>query len=349
MSCLTNNSIIKRILISITLIFPLLFSIGACSDAGILRMSFAAVIISLFINEVDSKSLMPTLFNFLILSFVFSSFGSIAATVSLFSAAIVLCFGKYISQKINKLRNSSLISGIMLGTAIVMTVMQTTGYFGIGAFGLTAREMIASYLSLGFHGNWRGVLYGTITMVILITFPRKFKAASKVISPMFIALAVSLGLNYFLNPPDMITAINEAGSFTFDYDVNISFFATIIAALLGTVIGLSNIYSMSAYEYTKKDYVTTGIINIVLSPLICFLPKKIDKSILKGVPAALILTLLIFFFKDILTRLPIHSCAVILIVSAWENVKWKRVKTAFTNGILNIILLLVPIFVMLLV
>lgn len=322
---------------------------GVCSDAGILRMSFAAVIVSLFIDEVDSKSLIPTLFNFLILSFVFSSFGSIAATVSLLSAAIVLCFGHYISQKTNKIRNSSVISGLMLGTAIVMTVMQTTNYFGIGASGLTPREMIASYLSLGFHGNWRGVLYGTITMVILITFPRKFKTASKIISPMFISLAVSLGLNYFLNPPDMITAINEAGPFTFEYSTNITLSGIVVSILLGIVTGLSDIYSMSCNNYSKKEYLTTGIINIFLSPIMCFVPKKINKSIIQGIPAALILALFIIIFKDNLARIPVHSCAVILIVSAWENVKWKRVKNAFTSGVLNIILLFIPIFIMLLV
>ena len=312
-------------------------------------MSFAAVIVSLFIDEVDSKSLIPTLFNFLILSFVFSSFGSIAATVSLLSAAIVLCFGHYISQKTNKIRNSSVISGLMLGTAIVMTVMQTTNYFGIGASGLTPREMIASYLSLGFHGNWRGVLYGTITMVILITFPRKFKTASKIISPMFISLAVSLGLNYFLNPPDMITAINEAGPFTFEYSTNITLSGIVVSILLGIVTGLSDIYSMSCNNYSKKEYLTTGIINIFLSPIMCFVPKKINKSIIQGIPAALILALFIIIFKDNLARIPVHSCAVILIVSAWENVKWKRVKNAFTSGVLNIILLFIPIFIMLLV
>lgn len=312
-------------------------------------MSFAAVIVSLFIDEVDSKSLIPTLFNFLVLSFVFSSFGSIAATVSLLSAAIVLCFGHYISQKTNKIRNSSVISGLMLGTAIVMTVMQTTNYFGIGASGLTPREMIASYLSLGFHGNWRGVLYGTITMVILITFPRKFKTASKTISPLFISLAVSLGLNYFLNPPDMITAINEAGPFTFEYSTNITLSGIVVSILLGIVTGLSDIYSMSCNNYSTKEYLTTGIINIFLSPIMCFVPKKIDKSIIQGIPAALILALFIIIFKDNLARIPVHSCAVILIVSAWENVKWKRVKNAFTSGVLNIILLFIPIFIMLLV
>ncbi len=349
MSFLINNSFFKKILVSLTFIFPLLFSMGVCSDAGILRMSFAAVIISLFISEADYKSLMPTLFNFLILSFAFSVYGSIAAAVTLLIAATVLCFGYNISQKTNQIRKSSVISGIMLGTAIVMTVMQTTNYFGIGASGTTPREMIASYLSLGFHGNWRGVLYGTITMVILITFPRKFKSVCKTISPMFIALAVTLGLNYFLNPPDMITAINEAGPFTFEHSTNITLSGIIVSVLLGIVIGLSNIYSMSCNDCSKKEYLTTGIINIFLSPTMCFIPKKIDKSIIKGIPAALILALFIIIFKDNLARIPVHSCAVILIVSAWENVKWKRVKNAFTSRVLNIILLFIPIFIMLLV
>lgn len=346
---LKNYTHFKRLLVPVTFIFPLLFSMGACSEAGILMASFAAIIISLFVSEFDSKALMPTLFNFLIISFLFSTFGSIAATLSLAVGGLVLCFGQQILSKTVKLGNSSVINGIMLGTAIALTVLQTTNYFGIGATGNTVRQMIASYLSLGFHGNWRGVLYGTIVMVILITFPRKFKTASKIISPMFIALSVTLILNLFLNPPDMISAINEAGEFVYNYDSNVSVSEIVISFILGVVIGLTNIYSMSREKCTEKDYIINGLLNIVLSPVVCFIPQKADKAILKNLPGTIILAATIFVFRDFIARIPIHSCAVILIVSAWENVKWRHVKSAFTGGAAKLFLFLLPIIIMLIV
>jgi MFS superfamily sulfate permease-like transporter len=136
----------------------------------------------------------------------------------------------------------------------------TTHYFGIGASGSNAKEMITSYLSLGFHPNWRGVLYGTIVMVIMITFPRKFKKLCKTISAPFIAVVITLILNLFLNPSYMVSAINEIGGFSFS-----------TAALLPE----SNIFD----------------------------------------------------------RIPVHSLAVILIVGAWENVKWKEIKKVFSSPV----------------
>ena len=97
----------------------------------------------------------------------------------------------------------------MLAGALTVTVMQTNDYFAIGGEGNMIRDMLASYVSKGFHPNWRGVLYGTITMVILITFPRKFKKASLTVRPAFLALVFTLLLNLWLNPSYMPTSIKE--------------------------------------------------------------------------------------------------------------------------------------------
>ena len=59
-----------------------------------------------------------------------------------------------------------------------MTILQTNNYFGINATGVSAVDMLLSYRSFGFHANWRTVLYGTIVLVLMITYPRKFKKAS---------------------------------------------------------------------------------------------------------------------------------------------------------------------------
>lgn len=343
-----TDTYIRNILFPLTFIFPMLFSMGVCSGIGILRAAFSAVVLSLFIDRVENKAFMPSLLNYLVISFVFTVYGSIATTISLAVAGVVLCFGYKINKYTEKLRDTSIISGIMLGTAIATTVLQTTNYFGIGATGNTVREMISSYVSLGFHGNWRGVLYGTIAMVVMITFPRKFKSLTKTVSPVFIALILTVVLNLWLNPSDMITAINEAGGFTISYDTNISLIGATISILLGIVIGLSNIHSVSQEECTKKDYITAGIINIVLSPFICFVPKKISNSVIKNIPGAIILAALIFIFKDLLVRVPVHTCAVIIIVTAWENVKWRNVRNAF-GRLQSIILFLIPIALMMLI
>lgn len=343
-----DNKYISSILFPLTFIFPMLFSMGVCSGIGTLRAAVSAVILSLFMEKFESKSFMPSLFNFLIIAFLFNIYGSIAPTIALAVAGIVLCFGYKTDKFSKKFGESSIISGIMLATAISTTVLQTTNYFGIGANGNTVREMISSYVSLGFHGNWRGVLYGTIVLVIMITFPRKFKTLTKTVSPMIIALIITVVLNFWLNPSDMITSINEAGKFAYNYQSNISLIGFIASVLLGLVIGLSEIYSVSQEECSKKDFVTAGIVNIFLSPFICFVPKKIGNTIIKNIPGAIILAALIFIFKDVLMRVPVHSCAVIIIVTAWENVKWRNVKKAFTSPT-ELVSFLIPLALMLLI
>ena len=57
-----------------------------------------------------------------------------------------------------------------------MTILQTNNYFGINATGVSAVDMLLSYRSFGFHANWRTVLYGTIVLVLMITYRVNLKS-----------------------------------------------------------------------------------------------------------------------------------------------------------------------------
>ncbi len=338
----------KKMLFPIAFIFPFVFSMGVCSEIGAARACIATVILSLFIDEFNSKSMIPVLLNFAVISFIYSVFGETATILSLIVSGIVLCFGYKLNNILSKFKDSSIAIGIIIATALVVTVLQTTNYFGIGATGNTAREMIQSYVSLGFHGNWRGVLYGTIVMVIMITFPRKFKKLNKTVHASAIALLLTLVLNYFLNPSDMITSINEVKSLDFEFgsDFNISAWGIVFSILCGIITGLSNTVLLSKDECSNKDYVTTGIVNVLLSPFFCFIPQKINKSFVKNIPVALTTALIIFLIKDLIIRMPVHSCAVVLIVGAWQAIEWKKLKYAFNNP-LTVISFIIPIIIFL--
>ena len=75
--------------------------------------------------------------------------------------------------------NTAVKSALSLSLAFSVTALLTTHYFGIGAEGFTVIEILKTYRSLGFHPNWRGVFYGTITLFCMITYPFKFKKANK--------------------------------------------------------------------------------------------------------------------------------------------------------------------------
>ncbi|MBR3818568.1 MAG: hypothetical protein IKJ41_05395 [Clostridia bacterium] len=229
----------------------------------------------------------------------------------------------------------------MLAGALTVTVLFTTDYFGIGATGNNVAEMIKSYVSLGFHPNWRGVLYGTIVLVIMITFPRKFKNFSKYVSAPFIALVFTLILNLFLNPSDMISAINEIPlsdhSIIKDYFTSrLNFIFDFKTLLIGFALFITFFYSLSSDNKAKKtDYVSCGIINVIFSGLYGIpIPHGTEKKIVKPIPkisAIIILFISYLLLDDLLLRIPLHSCAVVIIVTAWNNVKWGEIKKQFSG------------------
>ena len=90
--------------------------------------------------------------------------------------------------------------GLAIGSAVVMTFHQAAGYFDTGAFGDSMPALLASYRMFGFHPNWRTVLFSTIMMVVLITWPRKFPRLSKTLPAGFVGIVLTTALNFALNP-----------------------------------------------------------------------------------------------------------------------------------------------------
>ncbi len=229
---------------------------------------------------------------------------------------------------------------IMLASAISVTVLDTTHYFGIGATGNIVGEMIDSYLSLGFHPNWRDVLYGTIVLVIMVTYPRKFKKADGVVRAPFIGLVFTLILNYFLNPSDMITAINEVGAYSFApstllfpaFRGGLSLVGLISSGIALFVI---NAYAVSLEKGNSLEYTVSGGANILGSffggAFVPFCPRTHKSISFSGIPAAILTVIILVLCKDYVARIPVAACAVILIVGAWQSVKWGDIKKAFID------------------
>ena len=99
--------------------------------------------------------------------------------------------------------------GLALGAALMMALYQCSGYFAVGASGAGIPELLRSYRCLGFHPNWRTVLFSTVMLVILITWPRKFKKLSRVLPGNFVGLVVVTVLNLILNPDPLRSAVLE--------------------------------------------------------------------------------------------------------------------------------------------
>jgi hypothetical protein len=95
---------------------------------------------------------------------------------------------------------AALYPGASAGAAVMMTLYQGSGYFAVGAQGAGIPALLRSYRNLGFHPNWRTVLFSTIMLVVLIAWPRKFKSLSKVLPAGFAGVVLVTALNLLLNP-----------------------------------------------------------------------------------------------------------------------------------------------------
>lgn len=320
--------------------FPLTLSICVCTGMGSLAGVIFAFIAAFLCGETEQKKFMSVYTSFLIAVFTFKSYGPGALSVAIISGGILLIISSFAYDKIKKLLCSPAVPSAMLATALCVTVLFTTDYFGIGAVGKTPREMIASYLSLGFHPNWRGVLYGTIVMVIMITFPRKFKKLSKILNASFLGLTATLLLNLWLNPPDMISAVKEVGAFSFaDFKGNLIFPIVhqpsfiLNGIVCGVALFITVFCCVSENAQNKNDYLISGAANTALGLITCaYLPSTAKpKKALSGLLAAIFTALFSVIFKDFIARIPVHSCAVVLIVGAWNSIKWSELKDVFKN------------------
>lgn len=327
----------KETVYYLTAFFPLAFSMAVCFGFRETIGTLFACLAMLFAPVKKSEKIAPVYLSFLILG-VYVNRAFWACIV----CGILLITSSFFYEKLKKLFASPAVSGVMLATALTVTVLFTTDYFGIGATGGTVTDMIKSYISLGFHPNWRGVLYGTIVMVIMITFPRKFKKLTKTVSAPFIAIAATLILNLFLNPTDMVTSINEIADSgeTLIKDFLLTRteqqFDLIQTIPIGIALFAVCFYAISSNDNTdKKDYIIGGIANGVSGGIFNLpLPYGISKdknSILPRIIAAGIMFLMFYFGEELMLRIPVHSCAVVVIVGAWNSVKWGEIKKVFTG------------------
>ncbi|MCL2507806.1 MAG: hypothetical protein FWF05_01380 [Oscillospiraceae bacterium] len=328
-------------------VFPLYAAMGACTGAGMNSGMIGAAIASAL--GAFSGGMSPqAVYLFIIFSSAQAVSGTGLAMASVCAAGVittVLAFAP--AERLKKVLVTPETAGLGAAAAFLVTAMQTNNYFGIGASGDDALTMIRSYLSLGFHPNWRGVLYGTIVLVVMITFPKKFKSLSKKLPASFIAVAVTLVLNLFLNPAAETTAISEAGAYSFAAgsllqnalfpDFRISLFYGIVYAVIIALVfaGMLTSYLIEDGSGGKRAGLAAGIGNI-LSGALGGVPVAVNTerwSPLSGAVGAGLTLVLFAAMKPITARIPLPALAVVLIMTAWQNVGWRRVKHMLTYDI----------------
>jgi len=326
----------NEIFFPLTAVLPIAVSMAVCSDIVTTAFFLSALFYSVFYKKSNEKVPMQVYLDFLLLNQVNAIYGINTAWLGIIIGGLLLIISSVWGDKLKNLISPAVTSAIMISAAFSMTALQTTNYFGIGATGNTVVEILKNYRSLGFHPNWRGILYGTIVMVIMITFPRKFKKLSKIIKAPFIALLFVMLLNILLVPDGFISPFEEVGKIKIElYPKWHSFndIDYIHAILCGIAFWATNFSLYSNENHTDK---VTGSIKAFFSSAILGIcvpcPFNSGKIIIQRliciIPILICIPLSIPF-----ARTPVSACAVVLIVGAWQSVRWGELKKAFNNPV----------------
>lgn len=311
-------------------------SMSVCGPFGVTGGIITALISAVFLEISDSTLISPMLTGFLIISFAASKAGIGGAVITALSGAVIMFFLSG-SSFFHRAIYSSGASGIIsLFTAATVTVLVTNIYFGIGATGDTVIDMLRSYRSLGFHPNWRGILYGTIVMVVMITFPRKFKKAKKIINMAFAAILITYILNLFLAPESLVIPFEQVGSGAKELmNLSVDFtggnlIVIIVSALAFGITAAASLPEKPALISRGITAASSAASSFFCSPVTAegnSAPSEFLSGIISAVAAALI-----FIVTNGFERLPAASCAVVLIVAAWQSLDKPSIKRAFKGA-----------------
>lgn len=312
----------------------LLGSYALCSAAsvglGLWNVFLCIVICALFSLKLKNKIYAPDVFLLIPVHYVVSECGNYYLPVCIIGGVVFY----YLISKVIKRneRMNSIIAWATLILALVATVILTNHYFGIGASGSTAIEMLKSYRSLGFHPHFRGLLYGTITLFAMITYPFKFRKLNKRVPAEFMTLLIPLILNLFLNPQKELTTINEIETFKIPFDFPKAFEeADFVPVMFGCLYFGFTLFLRSDEKKTSRNTLTN-----LTNSIISFLPARpfniTSFSAVSAVVTIAVSSAIIFLFPDVLSRIPMHCVGALLIVSAWQQVPYRNLPLLFKKS-----------------
>lgn len=250
-------------------------------------------------------------------------------SMPLFYCGFAILGGSIICFVLNSLPKSKyipdcIIAGGALGLAIGVTVMLTNVYFGIGSFGGTVLEMLKNYRYLGFHPDFRGLLYGTITLFTMITYPFKFRKLNKYLPAEFITILVPFVINLLLNPDRNTTTTNEY------------VLATVInpdasnVPSIAEAIGIAFAFGLIFYGFSKSKDKHFPVTNMATGSLsgttVASYPVR-GYTAISSFTVILISSIIIFCFPHIIARFPLPCAGSMLIVSAWQHVPFRSLSS----------------------
>ncbi len=314
------------------------FCVCACAalGQGLLSVLLCCAVCVFASLKLKNGVFSPDALMLLPLFYIFSVSSPISACISVFLGSFIFMgLRKFLKDR--KI-SDTVITGAVLSLAIGVTILLTNHYFGIGDIGETPLEMLKSFRSLGFHPNFRGLLYGTITLFTMITYPFKFRKLNKYVPAEFITVLIPFILNLFLNPQKELTTINEAEflSVTETLKNSAVYFTDFSPAEIPLIIKNSVavgviLFGYSSFEKSPKNN-TLFFANALSGGLSGLSVRSFSVrgyGKIAAITSFTVIVLSVLLFPKMFSRLPIHCVGSMLIVSAWQSIPYKTLAGIF--------------------
>lgn len=321
------------------------FTLCVCAVTGRGLFAFLVCCVLCFVFSAKSKDSIfsPHAFLLLPLFYSFSGGSDLAGGLAVAGGALFYLCLKKLTKSLPT--PDFIISGMGLGIALGITILLTNSYFGIGANSFTPFETLKEFRSLGFHPNFRGLFYGTITLFAMITYPFKFKKLNQYLPAAFVTLLIPYIFNLFLNPQRDLTTINESLCLIFADDLKNEFlYFTEISAkdipyILKGAVGFGAI--LYVFGNHQTDICPANCASGVLSGLPVKKHPLKNYGVISAIISIVIVTVLVLLCPSIFSRLPLHCAGSMLIVSAWQSLPATSIKSVFKERNIIKVLLMV--------
>lgn len=333
---------------------PLALAFGVSSGADAAAGLITAILSGFIISSMSGASYQisgPTGAMTAILIKIVYDYGMQGVFIATLMAGIILCVAGILKLgKLVSLIPAPVITGFTSGIAIIIAMGQIDNFFGITSEGSTNIAKLISYGKLGFNPNLYSVLFGSIVVIVMIVWPKKWNA--KIPSSLvgiIIALCLSLVLKKEVAvvgdiPRTLLPNIRLSFGDISSERVKSLISPAIVIAALGMIESLLCGASAGRMKGEKlnadRELIAQGIGNIII-PFFGGVPataaiartsvaiKSGAQTRLTGIFHAVGLLASMFLLGGIMSQIPLAALAGVLMVTAWRMNEWESIKFIF--------------------
>ncbi len=331
-------------------LLPTALCIGLLGGYGPLSAVILFVVYSFFGLDFRGRDLFSTLVLFLTYNGALLKYGHFTAALSLLCACvIVFVISSFRLSYLRSLLSDPVVTGFNTGAALLMIIMMTTYYFDIGARGIDAVSMLLGYRYNGFLPNWSTMLFGTITLVVCITFHRRFKKAGAVVSSAFLCVAGTSLLSLVLYPDldeNVFPTLGSKGFFDgYPWHTGVSF-SVDAKGLFASSFTLAIIMLVCELLYhgsDKRSLRTAAVGNAICALAGVFpfggrFPSFDEKPFSRRALCAAFGLAFFFVSYPLLRYLPLSVPAVIMITGIFRTLDYRAVLGTMRGGVRSIVI-----------